>query len=225
MKALGGHHTVTGAKRGRCRRLTRRFGASDASCAPRPRSAAARPASPRRISRARGATAESQRESPTGDWTSRGATLPEPGGPANQPLKQRTIQIPQVVIPQVSYRLPQILLGGSAKDFRARALSLRPFGTEQDAATPNPVFGAAQGETNVYGLSIKANRRQVVNDRIGRSSWRVTGRLCWHRVPGLVLKNIVNRLELRNSCQAPAAHRLPAPLLRSYTGPAGPMLI
>src|SRR2546427_371961 len=35
----GGHHAVEGAKRGRCRRLTLRFAASDASCAPGPRSA------------------------------------------------------------------------------------------------------------------------------------------------------------------------------------------
>ncbi len=37
LRRLGGHQTVGGAKRGRCRRLTLGFAASDASCAPGPR--------------------------------------------------------------------------------------------------------------------------------------------------------------------------------------------
>ena len=76
-----------------------------------------------------------------------------------------------MMIPQVSNRLPQILLRPGAENLGARALRLGPLGSEQDTTTPDTIFGAAQGESDVYGLSVKTNRRQVVDDRVGRSGW------------------------------------------------------
>src|SRR5438045_7885473 len=92
------------------------------------------------------------------------------------------------MVSQVAHRLPQILLRPSTKDLRAGALHFRSLGAEHDAATPDTVFGAAQGESDFYGLSVKANRRQVVHDRIGRRSWVVSGRLGRHADPGAGLK-------------------------------------
>jgi len=67
--------------------------------------------------------------------------------------------------------LPQILLRPGAKDLGTRALRLGSLGAKQNTTTPHTIFGAAQGESDFYGLSVKANRRQVVQDRVGRSGW------------------------------------------------------
>src|SRR5439155_14162562 len=67
-------------------------------------------------------------------------------------------------------RSSDLLLRRGAEDLGAGALRLRAFSTEQYAATPDTIIGAAQGESDVYGLSVEANRGQVVDDRIGRSS-------------------------------------------------------
>jgi len=106
------------------------------------------------------------------------------------------------MIPQVTHRLPQVLLRAGAEDLGARPFRFGPLGAEQDPPAPEAVFGAAQGESDVYGLSVKANRRQVVDDRIGWRSSYISGRLCRHADPGLVLKNIINDLELRNTSRA-----------------------
>jgi len=103
----------------------------------------------------------------------------------NQPSQQRAVQVPQVVIPQVAHRLPQILLRPAQKISRWSA-PFRSLGAEHDAAAPDTVFGAAQRESDFYGLSVKANRRQVVDDRIGRSSWCVSGCCAGMPIQGLV---------------------------------------
>src|SRR5881396_1376870 len=92
------------------------------------------------------------------------------------------------MIPQVPHRLPQILLRAGAEDLRAGALHFRSLGAEHDAPTPDTVFGAAEGKADVYGLSVKADGGQIMDDRIGRSSWCVSGRLCRHADPGAGLK-------------------------------------
>src|SRR6185503_434089 len=159
---LGGHQAVVGAKRGRCRRLTRWSVTLGASCAPDSRSVSGRPASPRRISRARGATTASRREWPKAGWTGHAAA--GTASASNQPSKQGTVQVSQVVIAQIPHRLPQVLLRGGAENLCTGSLCLGPFRAEQDATAPHAILGAAKGESDVYGLSVEADGRQVVDD-------------------------------------------------------------
>src|SRR6266545_4442881 len=163
----GRHHAGGGQYRGRCRRLTRGLGAADASGAPAPRFASSWRPSPRRTSLPRGAGAGFRRGSRTAGWTCHAATAPpDRGRPASE---KGAVQVAQVMIPQVPHRLPQIRLGGRAEDLRRGPLRLRALGAEQDATPPDGVFGAAHREANVYRLSVEANRRQVVDDRVSCS--------------------------------------------------------
>src|SRR5438093_183958 len=96
------------------------------------------------------------------------------------------------MIPQVAHRLPQILLRAGAENLRAGALCFRPFRPKEDAATPEAVFGAAQGESDVYGLSVKANRGQVVDDRISRlllttATWAAPARTQTQTIGGTIV--------------------------------------
>ena len=88
-----------------------------------------------------------------------------------------------MVVPEVPDRLPEILLGGGAEDFRRRPFGFGVFRPEQNAAAPNAVLGAAQGESNGDFLSVEAQGGQVVDDRFPRMGDIVSCRLCGHAEP------------------------------------------
>ena len=85
-----------------------------------------------------------------------------------------------MVVPEVPDRLPEILFGGSAEDFGRRPFGFGVFRPKQDAAAPDAVLGAAQGESNGDFLSVETQGGQVVDDRFPRMGDIVSCWLCGH---------------------------------------------
>ena len=88
-----------------------------------------------------------------------------------------------MVIPQITHREPEVLLGVCAEDLRGSALVLGFFCPEQDAPPPGPVFGVPQGEPDEDTLSFESNGGEIVNDCFVWGRNRLTCRLCNHVEP------------------------------------------
>src|SRR5205814_6764318 len=101
-------------------------------------------------------------------------------------LEQRPIQIAQVMVAQVAYRLPQVRLRRGAEDLGRRPLSLGVRRPEQDPAPPHTVLAAAYLEANGDELSVEANGGEVVDDSVARVRCVEACRLCWHAPRRLV---------------------------------------
>src|SRR5438552_4732395 len=101
-------------------------------------------------------------------------------------LKQRPIQIAQVMVAQVADGLPQIRLRRGAEDLGRRALRLGVRRPEQDPAPPHSVLAAAYLEANGDELSVEANGGEVVDDRVARVRCVKACRLCRHATCRLV---------------------------------------
>ncbi|HWZ29445.1 MAG TPA: hypothetical protein VNX15_12830, partial [Gemmatimonadales bacterium] len=85
-------------------------------------------------------------------------------------LEQRAVEVPQVMIPQVPHRLPEIRFIGGAEDLRRGPLVLGVRGAEQDAPAPSPVFGPADRETDSDTLPFEFYGGKIVND-----GWTLVG--------------------------------------------------
>src|SRR5256886_5576173 len=135
-------------------------------------------------------------ESPPGDWT--GRAEPSAALPAAPPSEQRSVQIPEVMIPEIPYRLPQVRLGRGAEDLGRRPLGFGVRLPEQHPPAPDPVLAAAHGEANGDELSVEPDGGKLVNDRssIGGT---VARRLCGHAYPWAGLSKDISRRHLRNT--------------------------
>ncbi len=98
-------------------------------------------------------------------------------------LKEGTVQVPEVMVPQVPHGNPQILFGRRAEDLRRGTLVLGVFGAEEDSAAPHAVLTATQGQPDRDGQSVEFDGGKIVYDCFARSGYRVSCRLCWHAVP------------------------------------------
>ena len=98
-------------------------------------------------------------------------------------LEQRSIQVSEVVIPQIADREPQVLLGGRAEDLRRGALVLGLFGPEQDAPPPSPIFGMPQSQPDEDTLAFESNSGEIVYDCFVWRLNRLTCQLCRHVEP------------------------------------------
>ena len=83
----------------------------------------------------------------------------QPGG-----LEQRAVQIPQVMIPQVPHRLPEIRFVGGAEDLRRGPFMLGVRSAEQNAPPPRPVFGPTDRETDSDTLPFEFYGGKIMND-------------------------------------------------------------
>ena len=79
-------------------------------------------------------------------------------------LEQGAVQVPQVMIPQVPYRLPEIGFGGGAEDLGRRALVLGIRRPEMDTPPPRPVVGPADRETDSDTLPFESYGGEIMND-------------------------------------------------------------
>lgn len=98
-------------------------------------------------------------------------------------LEQRSIQVSQVVIPQIADREPQVLLGRRAEDLRCGALVLGLFCPEQNAPPPGPIFGMPQSQPDEDTLAFESNRGEIVYDCFVWRLNRLTCQLCRHVEP------------------------------------------
>src|SRR5256712_496336 len=114
-------------------------------------------------------------------------------------LKQRAVEIAQMVIPQVPHRLPQVRLLRGAEDLRGGALRLRVRRPEQHPPAPDPVLGAAYLEANGDELSVESDGGKVVDDRFGRIGCVVACRLSGHADPRAGLCKDIRVAHLRNT--------------------------
>src|SRR5207244_2297735 len=130
------------------------------------------------------------------DWTDRAE--PSAALPAAPPSEQRSVQVPEVMIPEIPYRLPQVRLGHGAEDLGRRPLGFGVRLPKQHPPAPDPVLAAAHGEANGDELCVEPDGGELVNDRssIGGT---VARRLCGHAYPWAGLSKDISRRDLRNT--------------------------
>src|SRR5207245_8548375 len=69
--------------------------------------------------------------------------LPDRVLPSVRHLEQRAVEIAKVVVAEIAHGLPQVGLGGGAKDLGGGALHLRVRSPEQESAPHDSILGAA----------------------------------------------------------------------------------
>ena len=79
-------------------------------------------------------------------------------------LEQRAVEIPQVVLAEITYGLPQVLVTRGAEDFGCAALELGIGGAKEHACAPNGIGRLPHGETNEDLLTVEPDGGEVVND-------------------------------------------------------------
>ena len=79
-------------------------------------------------------------------------------------LEQRSVQIAEMMVPQVPDRQPEVLLRDGAEDFGRGPLVFGVLSAEQDPAAPDTVLGASHREANDDTLSFKTDGGEIVDD-------------------------------------------------------------
>jgi hypothetical protein len=80
----------------------------------------------------------------------------------------RSIEVTDVVLTQVSHRLPQVRLTRTAEDLRRGGRDADVGGPEQQSSAPHAILGTAHDETNRDFLPGTANGCEIVYDGLER---------------------------------------------------------
>ena len=82
-------------------------------------------------------------------------------------LEQGAVEVPQVMIPQVPHRLPEIRLAHGAENLSRGAFVLSVLGPEENPTPPGAILRPPDGETDGDTLPFELYGGEIMND--GRS--------------------------------------------------------